>query len=110
MLLAPGQGRTEGLAARLLDMATREGAGSLGLDTGELVPGRPADVVAGDLGHPALAGCDARTLLPALVLGGAPGAVRDVMVQGRWVVRGGEHALAAESGRAFAALSRELYG
>ena len=62
-----------------------------------------------DLEHPALAGCSEESLLPALLLGGAPGVVRDVMVGGRWILTGGEHILQRESARAFAALSRRVF-
>ena len=48
-------------------------------------------------------------MLPALLLGGAPGVVRDVAVGGQWIVRDGEHPLRRESARAFAALSRRVF-
>jgi formimidoylglutamate deiminase len=108
-VLDPGRGEVDGLAARLLEMATVEGARSLGLSTGALEPGTPADFFTVDLGHPSLVGASPGSLLPSIVLGAEKGAVRDVAVAGRMVVRDGRHPLAEESGRVFQGLSRALY-
>ncbi|NOK00753.1 MULTISPECIES: formimidoylglutamate deiminase [unclassified Myxococcus] len=108
-VLDPGGGAMDGLAARLLDMATVDGARSLGLATGVLEAGAPADFFTVDLNHPSLVGALPASLLPAIVLGAEKAAVRDVVVGGREVVREGRHALAEESGRAFQVLSRALY-
>ncbi len=79
----------DGLATRLLDTATVQGARALGLaTTGEIAVGAQADFIGLDLDHVSLAG--ARTL-PALVFGGGPALVRDVWVGGRRVVRDGHH-------------------
>ncbi|NMO16065.1 formimidoylglutamate deiminase [Pyxidicoccus fallax] len=108
-VLDPGRGEMSGLAARLLDMATVEGAHSLGLPTGRLEPGAPADFFTVDLNHPSLLGASPESMLAAIVLGAEKGAVREVAVAGRLVVRDGRHAMAEESGRAFQGLSRTLY-
>ena len=108
-VLDPGTGTMDGLAARLLDMATVQGARSLGLDTGALAPGAPADFFTVDLTHPSLVGAGAASLLPAIVFGATAGTVREVAVAGRWVVRDGRHPLAEESGRAFQGLAERLY-
>jgi formimidoylglutamate deiminase len=108
-VLDAGGGRVDGLSLRLLRAATVAGAESLGLDTGVLAPGRPADFFSVDLGHPALAGADASSLVPALVFGAPQDAVREVAVAGRFVVEEGRHPLAEESSRAFASLSRRLF-
>ncbi|RKH39388.1 formimidoylglutamate deiminase [Corallococcus sicarius] len=108
-VLDPGTGTLDGLAARLLDMATVQGARSLGLDTGALAPGAPADFFTVDLTHPSLVGAGPASLLPAIVFGATPGTVREVAVAGRWVVRDGRHPLADESGRAFQGLAERLY-
>ena len=109
-VLDPGTGDRAGLAVRLLKSATVRGAWSLGLEgAGALEPRQSADLFTVDLGHPALAGCSEESLLPALVLGGAPGAVRDVAVGGAWIVRDGVHPLQQDSGRAFAELSRKVF-
>jgi formimidoylglutamate deiminase len=108
-VLDPGRGSMDGLAARLLDMATAEGAHSLGLSTGTLEPGKPADFFTVDVHHPSLTGASVESLLAAIVFGADKAAVREVAVAGRVVVRDGRHPLAEESGRAFHALSRSLY-
>ncbi|RKG97320.1 formimidoylglutamate deiminase, partial [Corallococcus sp. CA053C] len=79
-VLDPGTGTLDGLAARLLDMATVQGARSLGLDTGALSPGAPADFFTVDLTHPSLVGAGPASLLPSIVFGATAGAVREVAV------------------------------
>jgi formimidoylglutamate deiminase len=108
-VLDPGTGTMDGLAARLLDMATVSGARSLGLDTGALVPGTPADFFTVDVAHPSLVGAGPASLLPGIVFGATSGAVREVAVAGRLVVKDGQHALTEESGRAFRTLAHALY-
>jgi len=80
-----GQGRRnvlaseepDGLALKLLEMGTRNGARSLGLDAGEIAVGKLADLVELNPDHPVLR--SARPL-PAAVLAGHPG-----LVLGTWV-------------------------
>jgi formimidoylglutamate deiminase len=108
-VLDPGTGTMDGLAARLFDMATAQGARSLGLDTGALGVGQPADFFTVDLDHPSLVGGSPASLLPGIVFGATGGAIREVAVGGRWVVREGRHPLTEESGRAFHQLARRLY-
>jgi len=54
-----------------------------------------------DDAHPALAGAREERVLDRLVFGAAPGAIRDVMVAGRWVIRDGRHGAEAEIARRF---------
>jgi formimidoylglutamate deiminase len=108
-VLDPGGGAVDGLARRLLDAATAAGTRSLGLPGGTLAPGAPADFFTVDLEHPALVGSSPESLVPALVLGGAPGAVRDVAVGGQWIVRDGQHRLQRESGEAFRRLAQRVF-
>ncbi len=84
-----------GLGARLFACATENGAAALGLDTGTLKPGAPADffTLAADS-------------VTAAVFGQEP--VRDVAVQGRLIVRDGQHALLDEARRGFEAVVRTL--
>ena len=77
--------------AALWRRAASGGAQALGRDAGILAPGRRADLVVVDDGHPLLAGRDGDTLLDTLVFAGNVPLVRDVMVGGRWVVREGHH-------------------
>jgi formimidoylglutamate deiminase len=108
-VLDPGGGAVDGLAARLFGMATVNGAQSLGLPTGALEPGKPADFFTVDLNHPSLVGASPSSLLAGLVFGADKAAIRDVAVDGKLVVRDGQHPAAEESGRAFTALARRLY-
>lgn len=108
-VLDPGGGAVDGLAARLFEMATVNGARSLGLPTGTLEPGAPADFFTVDLNHPSLVGSSPASLLSGLIFGADKAAVREVAVEGRLVVRDGHHPQTEESGRAFHALSRRLY-
>jgi formimidoylglutamate deiminase len=84
----PASGR---VAPALLAAATAGGARALGLEAGEIAPGRWADLVAIDLGHPQLAaapaggGSDpADTLAEALIFGAGDGVVAATCVGGRW--------------------------
>ena len=107
-VLDPGTGTTDGLAKRLLDCATVTGARSLGLSTGTLAMGEPADFCTLALDGPTLAGVPDDALLPALVFSAGAAQVREVAVQGRLVVRDGRHALAEKSSRDFSALMKKL--
>ena len=95
-------GERHGLAARLLDIATRGGARALGVpvpDAAGLAAGRPADLVALDLERPAAAGVPP---LEAVVFGGGPEWVTDVWVAGERVVADGRHPRREEVARAAA--------
>lgn len=72
------------VAPVLLDAATRGGAAALGLDTGVLEAGRPADLVAVDLDHPVLAGLGAEELLAGLVFGAGNEVIAGTAVGGHW--------------------------
>jgi formimidoylglutamate deiminase len=108
-VLDPGKGKPEGLGARLIGMATSGGARALGLPTGELTPGQPADFFTVDLEHPKLMGTAPDAVAGALVAlaGGVP--VREVAVDGRLLVQDGRHPLAEETGRAFARVVKEVF-
>ena len=73
----------DGLAARLIDIGTAGGARALGLDTGRIEVGLPADLVAIDV--TGIRYREAR-LLPTIVFNGSPSDVTDVWVAGRKVV------------------------
>jgi formimidoylglutamate deiminase len=76
------------VAANLLRAATSGGARALGLPCGELAPGRWADLVAVDLGHPSLAGWEPATLLESLIFGAGAEAIVATAVGGKWRRRG----------------------
>ena len=71
--------------------AARGGAQALARRAGAIAPGCRADFVVLDADDPALAGQPAEALLDAAVFGPCRRPVRDVMVDGRWVVRDGRH-------------------
>lgn len=73
----------------LWPMATQQGARSLGLDTGLIEVGRPADLITLDLSDLALLGARADRLTAHLVFDAHPAAVRDVLVGGAPVMRDG---------------------
>ena len=75
-------------AAALLEVGTRGGAVSLGLNAGELAPGALADMVAFDLTHPSLQGVEAEDLAAAIIFGAGQEAIAGVMVGGTWVLGG----------------------
>ncbi|MBK8014429.1 MAG: formimidoylglutamate deiminase [Deltaproteobacteria bacterium] len=78
-------------AQTLYERAVSGGAQALGQPVGALTPGARADLVALDAHHPALAGHTPATVFDAFLFGRGDGAIRDVMVGGRWCVRDGRH-------------------
>jgi formimidoylglutamate deiminase len=108
-VLDPGSGTPDGLAKRLFQMATVEGARSLGLSTGALKAGAPADYFTVDLNHPTLVGASRGTLLPTLVFGGGMAAIREVVVNGKSLVSEGHHLLLSRSREDFSELARRLF-
>jgi 5-methylthioadenosine/S-adenosylhomocysteine deaminase len=72
----------------VLDLATRCGAKALGVGSGQIEPGAPADLVVVDPDEPsAFGGGDPAG---AIVYAMTPRAVRDVLVDGEWLVKDGE--------------------
>jgi formimidoylglutamate deiminase len=80
-----------GLPQRLFAGATAHGAASLGFRAGSLEPGLPADFFTVDLDDPSIAGSGADELLAAIVFGLSKTAIREVAVNGRYVVEQGRH-------------------
>jgi formiminoglutamate deiminase len=89
--LASGvRGRHE--AVDLLRAATAGGHAALGWpEAGRLGPGALADLCTVSLDGVRLAGTPASDAVESVVFAGGAGDVRDVMVGGRWIVRGGAH-------------------
>jgi formimidoylglutamate deiminase len=73
------------------------GAQALGRAMGAIAPGRRADLVVLDAGHPDLDGRSGDAVANALVFSGSTDLVRDVMVGGRWVVRDKRHSAEASA-------------
>jgi len=67
----------------LLNMGTRRGANTLGLETGVIAPSMLADFVAIDLKHPMLQGWNVDDLLDILFFGTSSEVVKQVWVAGR---------------------------
>lgn len=92
----------------LFDAALSGGAQALGQPTGELAVGKRADLLVLDGGDPYLQTARGDAILNRWLFAGGDRQVRDVMVAGRWRVRGGRHALEEQSAREFAGVLREL--
>ena len=84
------------LASRLFDCATVNGARSLAVPSGDIVPGSYADFFTVDLKDLSIAGNSAEDLLPILVFSLNRSAICDVVVNGRFVVRDRKHVLQDE--------------
>jgi formimidoylglutamate deiminase len=84
------------LASRLFDCATVNGARSLGVNAGVVSPGSLADFFTVDLDDLSIAGHSGEDLLPLAVFSLNRTAIRDVVVNGRFVVRDGRHPLQEE--------------
>ncbi|MBA1156966.1 amidohydrolase family protein [Microvirga mediterraneensis] len=83
-----GHSRKPMPAAQVIRMATLEGAQVLGLDSriGSLEPGKQADLIRIDLSAPRMQ--PVYDIYATLVFSAMPVDVRDVMVGGRWIMRG----------------------
>jgi formimidoylglutamate deiminase len=80
------------LATTLFDCATVQGASALALPCGGLTPGSFADFFTVDLNDVSIAGHSAEDLLPMIVFSLNRSAIRDVVVNGRYVLRDQKHA------------------
>ncbi|MEB0008598.1 formimidoylglutamate deiminase [Pseudomonas sp. RTB3] len=94
----------------LYDAALGGGAQALGQAIGSLQVGQRADWLVLDGNDPYLATASGDAILNRWLFAGGDRQIRDVMVNGRWVVRAGRHAGEEESSRAFAQVLRELLG
>lgn len=84
------------MSTRLFQYATTGGARSLGLDTGALEEGRPADFFSIDLNDLSIAGSTTEELMPTVVFALEKTAVSDVVVNGRMTISERRHALRDE--------------
>jgi formimidoylglutamate deiminase len=71
--------------------ALRGGAQAAGRPVGALAPGRRADMIVLDDGHPNMFGLALDEVLGSFVFSGNDNLVKDVMVGGQWVVRNQQH-------------------
>ena len=81
--MSRAQGAPRQVADLLWPMATAHGADALGVHAGALEVGRWADLVAVELTHDSIAGCDAASLVTSLSFSLKPGAVRQRWVAGQ---------------------------
>jgi formimidoylglutamate deiminase len=84
------------LASRLFDCATIHGARALDLPGGGLTPGSFADFFTVDLNDVSIAGHSAEDLLPIIVFALNRSAIRDVVVNGRFILSDQKHAFQDE--------------
>ena len=94
----------------LYDAALLGGAQAMGQPVGALEVGNRADWLVLDGDDPYLATACGDGILNRWLFAGSDRQVRDVMVNGRWVIRDGHHADEQDSRRAFAQVLRELLG
>lgn len=94
----------------LFDAAVAGGAQALGQNVGALAVGKRADWLVLDGQDPYIATSQGDAVLNRWLFAGSDRQVRDVMVNGRWVVRQGRHALEDDSAQAFAQVLRALLG
>ena len=86
------------------------GAQALGQPGGELAGGKRADWIVLDGRDPYLAMADGDSILNRWLFAGGDRQVRDVMVNGVWVVQQGRHAAEEDSAEAFGRVLKELLG
>ncbi|MBC3300248.1 formimidoylglutamate deiminase [Pseudomonas sp. SWRI18] len=94
----------------LFDAALDGGAQALGQPIGRLEVGKRADWIVLDGNDPYLATATEDGILNRWLFAGGDRQVRDVLVNGKWVVRDGRHAGEEESSRAFTQVLRDLLG
>jgi formimidoylglutamate deiminase len=100
------EGSRSHVGTRLWRDAAEHGGGALGQSVGSIAVGSRADWLVLDAGHSSMAGSAPETALDRLLFAGGSGAIRDVMVAGRWVVKDRQHPAEAACLGAF----RELMG
>lgn len=94
----------------LYDAALLGGAQAMGQPVGALAVGQRADWLVLDGENPYLATATEDAVLNRWLFAGSDSQVRDVMVNGRWVVQNGRHADEAQSNRDFTQVLRALLG
>ena len=96
------------VGTRLWRDAALSGARALGQAVGRIAVGCRADWLVLDAEHPSMAGASADAALDRLLFAGADKAIRDVMVGGQWVVKGGSHSLDGPLGADFGRVMNHL--
>ncbi len=88
--------------------AARDGARALGQEVGEIAPGRRADWIVLDDGHPALTGARPADAVDHLLFAGGHRAIRDVYVAGRRVLENYGHPLRGAAEERFREAMRRI--
>jgi formimidoylglutamate deiminase len=99
-----------GLATRLFDCATINGARSIGSPNGLLESGKAADFFTVALNDPSIAGASSDDLLSTIVFSMSRAAVREVVVGGKPIVSEGRHLVQDEVVERFNDLQKKLWG
>ncbi|HEK1689921.1 TPA: formimidoylglutamate deiminase [Pseudomonas putida] len=94
----------------LYEAALMGGAQALGQPVGELAVGKRADWLVLDGQDPYIATAGEDAIINRWLFAGSDRQVRDVMVNGQWVVRQGRHGQEEESARAYVEVLRQLLG
>ena len=94
----------------LFDAALSGGAQALGQPVGQLAVGQRADWLVLDGNDPYIATASGDAILNRWLFAGSDRQIRDVMVNGKWVIREGQHAGQEQSNLEFARVLRELLG
>lgn len=103
------EGAKTTIAANLFDMATNNGARSIGASSGALDAGKPADFFTVDLSDPSIAGASTDDLLSSIVFSASRAAIREVVVGGRPIVSEGQHLLQEDVVERFNDLQKRLW-
>jgi formimidoylglutamate deiminase len=98
------------IASRLLDCATIHGAKALRIESGSLGIGELGDMISIDLKDLSIAGHSSETLLPLVIFGANRSAIRDVVVNGKIILRDGRHSLEEEIVSKYGELYRRVWG
>jgi formimidoylglutamate deiminase len=98
------------IASRLFACATQNGARSLKVNAGEFKEGKRADFVTVDLDDLSIAGSSEDSLLPIILFGMERTAIRDVVVGGRFILRGGRHELEDEIVARYKSVAGRVWG
>ncbi|MEW6983713.1 formimidoylglutamate deiminase [Colwelliaceae bacterium 6471] len=92
----------------LWQLAALGGAQSTNTNTGELAIGKQADLLVLDQDNTRLFAQDESHLLDSMIFASQQSPVRDVMVNGVWVIQNRQHTLENETADAFAKLLKQL--
>jgi formimidoylglutamate deiminase len=99
----------ETLASRLFACATVNGARALSVPTGKFTSGSFADCFTVDLDDPSIAGHSCDDLLPMTVFSLNRSAIRDVIINGKFIVRDQRHPLQDEIVASYNEIHRKVW-